>query len=55
MESVVLSIVAIFDTKVKNICARGVTNFNSPFLTEFFISFERYCCPELKFEKIFHL
>ena len=21
----------------------------------FFISFGRYCCPELKFEKIFHL
>ena len=34
------------------------TNFD--FLTSlfdgiFFISFKKYCCPELKFEKIFHL
>ena len=29
--------------------------FNWPFWTEFVKSFEIYCCPELKFEKIFHL
>ena len=29
--------------------------FNKPFLTEFFISFERYYWHELKFEKIFYL
>ena len=28
---------------------------NEPFLTIFFTSFEKYCCLELKFEKIFHL
>ena len=34
------------------------TNFDfltSHFWRNFFISFKRYCCPELKFEKIFHL
>ena len=25
--------------------------FNQPFLTDFFISFKRYCCPELKIKK----
>ena len=50
--------------KWRNICARGgfffflQTNFDfltSHFWRNFFISFKRYCCPELKFEKIFHL
>ena len=34
------------------------TNFDfltSLFWRTFFISFKRFCCPELKFEKIFHL
>ena len=28
---------------------------NQPILKEIFLSFKRYCCPELKFEKIIHL
>ena len=34
------------------------TNFDfliSHFWRNFFMSFKKYCCPELKFEKIFHL
>ena len=53
-------IVPTFDTKVTEYLCSGWVFFSSDFLTshffaEFFISFERYCCPELKNEKIFHL
>ena len=55
--------VPTFDTKVtENLCSGWVfflqTNFDfltSHFWWNFFISFKRYCCPELKLEKIFHL
>ena len=51
-----------FDTKVTEYLCSGWVLFSSekfrlfdwPFMTEFFL-FEKYCCPELKFEKIFHL
>ena len=57
-------IVPTFGTKVTEYLCSGWVFFSSdkfrlfnwPFLTEFFfLSFERYCCPELKFEKIFYL
>ena len=56
-------IVPTFDTKVTEYLCSGrvffssdkFRLFNKPFLTDFFISFEKYCCLELKFEKIFHL
>ena len=53
-------IVPTFDTKVTEYLCSGWFFFSSDFLTShfwrnFFISFKRYCCPELKFEKIFHL
>ena len=56
-------IVPTFDTKVTEyLCSGWVFLFrqNFDFLTShfwrnFFISFKRYCCPELKFETIFHL
>ena len=56
-------IVPTFDTKVTEYLCSGwvffssdkFRLFNKPFLTEFLISFERYCCLELKFEEIFHL
>ena len=60
----ILFIVPTFDTKVTEyLCSGWVffflqTNFDfltSHFWRKFFISFESYCCPELKFEKIFHL
>ena len=58
-----LFFVPTFDTKVTEyLCSGGFfflqTNFDfltSHFWRNFFISFERYCCPELKFEKIFYL
>ena len=62
-EPQIAAIVPTFDTKVtENLCSGGFfflqTNFdflNSHFWRNFFFSFERYCCPEVKFEKIFHL
>ena len=58
-----LLIVPTFDTKVTEYLCSGWVFFlqtNFDFLTNhfwrnFFISFESHCCPELKFEKIFHL
>ena len=55
--------VPTFDAKVTEyLCSGGFfflqTNFDfltSHFLRNFFISFKRYCCAELEFEKIFHL
>ena len=55
--------VPTFDTKVTEyLCSSWVfflqTNFDfltSNFWRNFFISFESHCCPEFKFEKIFHL
>ena len=55
--------VPTFDTKVTEyLCSGWVfflqTNFDfltSHFWRNFKILFERYCCPELNFEKIFHL
>ena len=56
-------IVPTFDTKVTEyLCSGWVfflqTNFDfltSHFWRNFLISFKSYCCPELKFEKMFHL
>ena len=56
-------IVPTFDTKVTEYFCSGwvfflQTNFDfltSQFWRKFFISFESYCCPELKLETIFHL
>ena len=58
-----LLFVPTFDTKVTEYLCSGGFFFSSdkfrllkkPFLTDFSTSFERHCCPELKFEKIFHL
>ena len=60
----VIVIVPTFDTKVTEYLCSGWVFFlqtNFDFLTShfrrnyFFISFKMYCCPKLKFEKIFHL
>ena len=58
-----IKIVSTFDTKVAKYLCSGwffflQTKFDfstSRFDGIFSISFKRYCCPELKFEKIFHL
>ena len=57
-------IIPTFDTKVTEyLCSGWVffffrqvsTFYLAIFDGIFFLSFERYCCPELKLEKIFHL
>ena len=62
--SVIFSIIVpTFDTKVTGYLCSGwvfflLTNFDfltSHFLRNFLISFESYCCLELKLENIFHL
>ena len=59
----VLLFVPTFNTKVTEYLCSGCVFFlqtNFDFLTShfdgiFFISFKKFCCLELKFEKIFHL
>ena len=57
-----LVIVLTFDTNITEYLGSGgfflQTNFhffNKPFLSEFFLPIESYCCHELKYEKMFHL